>query len=178
MAALSVPEWDQRERWKREFVELRNFSEYRGNFGQLVPFRSPLSLSLCSRLHLAQSDHASRTETPFAHHDALDSVSRSPRHPQRPHQSRSSQVRPQGTPRSLSLYPPPNATRYILTLGYRAQDIRFGNEGRTSLLQGVDVLAKAVSVTLGPKGRNVIIEQPFGGPKVRNIRFMPRSRRR
>jgi len=33
-------------------------------------------------------------------------------------------------------------------------------------LAGVDILAKAVSVTLGPKGRNVIIEQPFGGPKV------------
>lgn len=46
------------------------------------------------------------------------------------------------------------------------QDLRFGNEGRQSLLAGVDVLAKAVSVTLGPKGRNVIIEQPFGGPKV------------
>ena len=34
------------------------------------------------------------------------------------------------------------------------------------MLAGVDVLAKAVSVTLGPKGRNVIIEQPYGGPKI------------
>lgn len=34
------------------------------------------------------------------------------------------------------------------------------------MLAGVDILAKAVSVTLGPKGRNVIIEQPFGGPKI------------
>lgn len=34
------------------------------------------------------------------------------------------------------------------------------------MLAGVDVLAKAVSVTLGPKGRNVIIEQAFGGPKI------------
>ncbi|POY75141.1 putative Chaperonin ATPase [Rhodotorula taiwanensis] len=48
----------------------------------------------------------------------------------------------------------------------RTQDLRFGNEGRQALLAGVDVLAKAVSVTLGPKGRNVIIEQPFGGPKI------------
>jgi chaperonin GroEL (HSP60 family) len=34
------------------------------------------------------------------------------------------------------------------------------------MLRGVDILAKAVSVTLGPKGRNVIIEQAFGGPKI------------
>lgn len=34
------------------------------------------------------------------------------------------------------------------------------------MLRGVDILAKAVSVTMGPKGRNVIIEQPFGGPKI------------
>jgi chaperonin GroEL len=47
------------------------------------------------------------------------------------------------------------------------KDILFGNQGRAALLAGVDILAKAVSVTLGPKGRNVIIEQAFGGPKVR-----------
>ncbi|KAI0083257.1 chaperonin Cpn60/TCP-1 family [Irpex rosettiformis] len=46
------------------------------------------------------------------------------------------------------------------------KDIKFSNEGRASILKGVDVLADAVSVTLGPKGRNVIIEQSFGGPKI------------
>ncbi|EMD31541.1 hypothetical protein CERSUDRAFT_144847 [Gelatoporia subvermispora B] len=46
------------------------------------------------------------------------------------------------------------------------KEIKFSNEGRASILTGVDVLANAVSVTLGPKGRNVIIEQPFGGPKI------------
>ena len=46
------------------------------------------------------------------------------------------------------------------------KDIRFSNEGRAAILKGVDVLANAVSVTLGPKGRNVIIEQSFGGPKI------------
>ncbi|PPQ71106.1 hypothetical protein CVT26_011585 [Gymnopilus dilepis] len=46
------------------------------------------------------------------------------------------------------------------------KEIKFSNEGRASILKGVDVLANAVSVTLGPKGRNVIIEQPFGGPKI------------
>ncbi|KAG5731520.1 Heat shock protein 60, partial [Termitomyces sp. T112] len=46
------------------------------------------------------------------------------------------------------------------------KEIKFSNEGRASILKGVDVLANAVSVTLGPKGRNVIIEQSFGGPKI------------
>ena len=46
------------------------------------------------------------------------------------------------------------------------KEIKFSNEGRASILKGVDILANAVSVTLGPKGRNVIIEQSFGGPKI------------
>ncbi|KAF8129028.1 GroEL-like apical domain-containing protein [Boletus edulis] len=48
----------------------------------------------------------------------------------------------------------------------RQHQIKFSNDGRASILKGVDVLANAVSVTLGPKGRNVIIEQSFGGPKI------------
>ncbi|KAG5642943.1 chaperonin [Asterophora parasitica] len=46
------------------------------------------------------------------------------------------------------------------------KEIKFSNEGRASILKGVDVLANAVSVTLGPKGRNVIIEQSFDGVTV------------
>lgn len=46
------------------------------------------------------------------------------------------------------------------------KDIRFGVEGRAGLLRGVEILAKAVAVTLGPKGRNVLIEQPYGSPKI------------
>lgn len=42
------------------------------------------------------------------------------------------------------------------------KELKFGVEGRAALLRGVDILAKAVAVTLGPKGRNVIIEQSFG----------------
>eukprot|EP00250_Pteridium_aquilinum_P007666 c17338_g1_i1 orf=117-1838(+) len=49
---------------------------------------------------------------------------------------------------------------------YAAKDIRFGVEARASMLQGVEQLADAVKVTMGPKGRNVIIEQSFGAPKV------------
>ena len=47
-----------------------------------------------------------------------------------------------------------------------AKEVRFGDEGRASMARGVNVLARAVAATLGPKGRNVIIEQPFGGPKI------------
>ena len=49
---------------------------------------------------------------------------------------------------------------------YSAKELKFGVEGRAALLKGVDTLAKAVSVTLGPKGRNVLIEQSFGAPKI------------
>lgn len=47
-----------------------------------------------------------------------------------------------------------------------AKDIRFGIDARARMLSGVDQLADAVQVTLGPKGRNVIMDQPFGAPKI------------
>ncbi|EEQ34001.1 chaperonin [Microsporum canis] len=46
------------------------------------------------------------------------------------------------------------------------KEIKFGVEGRASLLKGIDTLAKAVTATLGPKGRNVLIESPYGSPKI------------
>lgn len=46
------------------------------------------------------------------------------------------------------------------------KELKFGVEGRAALLKGVETLANAVSATLGPKGRNVLIEQPFGAPKI------------
>eukprot|EP00567_Pseudictyota_dubia_P017437 CAMPEP_0197446236 /NCGR_PEP_ID=MMETSP1175-20131217/11231_1 /TAXON_ID=1003142 /ORGANISM="Triceratium dubium, Strain CCMP147" /LENGTH=567 /DNA_ID=CAMNT_0042977315 /DNA_START=37 /DNA_END=1736 /DNA_ORIENTATION=+ len=46
------------------------------------------------------------------------------------------------------------------------KDIKFGVEGRAAMLKGVDLLADAVQVTLGPKGRNAIIQQPYGAPKI------------
>ena len=46
------------------------------------------------------------------------------------------------------------------------QDLKFGVEARASLLKGVDTLAQAVSTTLGPKGRNVLIESSYGSPKI------------
>src|SRR5947199_2584673 len=49
-----------------------------------------------------------------------------------------------------------------------AKDLRFGEDARTLLLAGVDKLAEAVKSTLGPKGRNVIIEKITGSPVVTN----------
>uniref|UniRef100_A0A7S2WK37 Heat shock protein 60 n=1 Tax=Eucampia antarctica TaxID=49252 RepID=A0A7S2WK37_9STRA len=46
------------------------------------------------------------------------------------------------------------------------KEIKFGTEGRAAMLAGVDLLADAVQVTLGPKGRNAIIAQPYGAPKI------------
>ncbi|MEO0266914.1 MAG: chaperonin GroEL [candidate division WOR-3 bacterium] len=47
-----------------------------------------------------------------------------------------------------------------------AKDIKYNDEARRAILRGVDTLAKAVRVTLGPKGRNVILEKKFGSPAV------------
>ncbi|XP_017610781.1 chaperonin CPN60-2, mitochondrial [Gossypium arboreum] len=49
---------------------------------------------------------------------------------------------------------------------YAAKDIKFGVEARALMLKGVEELADAVRVTMGPKGRNVVIEQSYGAPKV------------
>ncbi|EFJ32351.1 hypothetical protein SELMODRAFT_85251, partial [Selaginella moellendorffii] len=49
---------------------------------------------------------------------------------------------------------------------YSAKEIKFGVEARALMLQGVEQLADAVKVTMGPKGRNVVIDQGFGSPKV------------
>ena len=47
-----------------------------------------------------------------------------------------------------------------------AKEIKYDVEARSALKQGVDKLANAVKVTLGPKGRNVVIEKKFGAPTV------------
>ena len=47
-----------------------------------------------------------------------------------------------------------------------AKDVKFAGEARDRMLRGVDVLANAVKVTLGPKGRNVVIEKSFGAPRI------------
>jgi len=53
-----------------------------------------------------------------------------------------------------------------LSLRTFAKEIRFGSDARAQMMIGCDLLADAVQITLGPKGRNVIIDQSFGGPKI------------
>ena len=47
-----------------------------------------------------------------------------------------------------------------------AKDVKFGNDARIKMLEGVNVLANAVKVTLGPKGRNVVLDKSFGAPNI------------
>ena len=71
--------------------------------------------------------------------------------------------------------------RHLGARGY-AKDVKFGVESRALMLAGCDKLADAVQVTMGPKGRNVVIEQSYGSPKItkdgvtvaKNIEFSDR----
>ena len=47
-----------------------------------------------------------------------------------------------------------------------AKEVKFGANARAQMLEGVDILAEAVKVTLGPKGRNVVIDKAFGAPRI------------
>src|ERR1700740_1580900 len=46
-----------------------------------------------------------------------------------------------------------------------AKDVRFGSDAREKLLRGVDILAETVRITLGPKGRNVVLDKSYGAPR-------------
>src|SRR3954451_4845721 len=47
-----------------------------------------------------------------------------------------------------------------------AKDVRFSTDARDRMLRGVDILANAVKVTLGPKGRNVVLDKSYGAPRI------------
>ena len=47
-----------------------------------------------------------------------------------------------------------------------AKELLFATDARTKIVEGVDIIANAVKVTLGPKGRNVVIEKSFGAPRI------------
>src|SRR3979411_710623 len=47
-----------------------------------------------------------------------------------------------------------------------AKEVRFGTAAREKILRGVDTLADAVKVTLGPKGRNVLLDKSYGAPRI------------
>ncbi|KAL2539133.1 Chaperonin CPN60-like 2 [Abeliophyllum distichum] len=75
-------------------------------------------------------------------------------------------------------------SRVVSSRKYVAKDINFGIVARAAMLSGVNELAEAVKVTMGPKGRNVIIEQSHGNPKVtkdgvtvaKSINFMDKTK--
>ena len=46
------------------------------------------------------------------------------------------------------------------------KEVKFGIDARSKILEGVDILANAVKVTLGPKGRTVVIARQYGGPHI------------
>ena len=47
-----------------------------------------------------------------------------------------------------------------------AKEVRFSAPAREKMLRGVDILAQAVRITLGPKGRNVMLDKSFGAPRI------------
>ena len=47
-----------------------------------------------------------------------------------------------------------------------AKEVKFSQDARERMLRGVDILANAVKVTLGPKGRNVVLDKSFGAPRI------------
>src|ERR1051325_7018321 len=47
-----------------------------------------------------------------------------------------------------------------------AKEVKFGVDARDRMMRGVDILANAVRVTLGPKGRNVVLEKSYGAPRI------------
>ncbi len=75
-----------------------------------------------------------------------------------------------GCDRGLSAPPAPsNPLIHEPRSGYRhmtAKEVRFGDDARNRMMAGVNILANAVKVTLGPKGRNVVLEKSFGAPTV------------
>jgi chaperonin GroEL len=50
-----------------------------------------------------------------------------------------------------------------------AKDVKFAVDARDRMLHGVDILANAVKVTLGPKGRNVVLDKSFGAPRITKV---------
>jgi hypothetical protein len=55
-----------------------------------------------------------------------------------------------------------------------AKEVKFETDARTRMLRGVDILANAVKVTLGPKGRNVVLDKSFGAPNdLSSTTFLP-----
>jgi chaperonin GroEL len=64
---------------------------------------------------------------------------------------------------------PPHSARKRISkdqINMTAKDVKFGADARERMLRGVDILANAVKVTLGPKGRNVVLDKSYGAPRI------------
>jgi chaperonin GroEL len=62
--------------------------------------------------------------------------------------------------------PQPTLNTFNQELNMAAKDVLFGDDARVRMARGVNVLANAVKVTLGPKGRNAILDKSFGAPTI------------
>src|SRR5580693_4285584 len=60
-------------------------------------------------------------------------------------------------------FPPPG---HVGEASMSGKHVKFSVEARAKMLRGIDILAAAVKVTLGPKGRNVVLERGFGSPRI------------
>ena len=58
-----------------------------------------------------------------------------------------------------------------------AKEVKFGDDARSRMFRGVNILANAVKVTLGPKGRNVVLEKSFGAPTITKDGVSPSPKR-
>ncbi|GAB7343711.1 hypothetical protein MBLNU457_1691t1 [Dothideomycetes sp. NU457] len=68
--------------------------------------------------------------------------------------------------RASAMTAPSRIQTSLVQQRFAHKELKFGVEGRQALLHGVDTLARAVATTLGPKGRNVLIESSYGSPKI------------
>src|SRR5271155_2325302 len=73
-------------------------------------------------------------------------------------------MNPTSSASSTRALPPPTSVEKESIMA--AKDIRLGTDARERMLRGIDILANAVRVTLGPKGRNVVLDKSWGAPRI------------
>ena len=74
----------------------------------------------------------------------------------------SAKSRPPPEPRQPPQHPPNTSGAAHMS----SKEVKFGQDARDRMLRGVDILANAVKVTLGPKGRNVVLDKSYGAPRI------------
>src|SRR2546423_15162274 len=98
-------------------------------------------------------------------HRSQDRQRRAPDHEGERHPGRSHRhSRRQEEGRVTRLIPPPNIFQGNTVMS--SKEVKFGVDARDRMLRGVDILNNAVKITLGPKGRNVVLDKSFGAPRM------------